>query len=261
MATDAELGDAGDRAGNARDDAGDDREQGREKAREAQETNDEKEGVKRRRPSQERRCVKAAIPEAWYNGTAVIIGCGPSLTQGQVNTVRAAWIEGRCNVIVINRAFEVAPWANAMYAADAKFWSLYIVEVRETNIPLLFCPDENTCERYGMWHTPLRVGPGLCETNTHLHNHGHSGFQALNLAYHLRPRRILLLGYDCHHNNGTHYHGDHDHGLPNAPGVKAWPDTYTPTVPQFESEGIEVVNCSPGSALTCFKSERIGNVL
>lgn len=77
-------------------------------------------------------------------------------------------------------------------------------------------------------------------------NTGNSGYGALNLAYHMRPKNIYLLGID-----GTV-------GYFYTKREKNRPLTYISTlfksaVPQLDAAGIKVYNVSPRSAVTCFE--------
>lgn len=93
----------------------------------------------------------------------------------------------------------------------------------------------------------LNTKPG--EVNSGLN----SGFQAINLAYHFGARRIVLLGYDMQHTGGkTHWHGDHPRGLTNAEGISSWVKYFRPLAEDLARLGVEVVNCSTDTALTCF---------
>ena len=74
-----------------------------------------------------------------------------------------------------------------------------------------------------------------------------SGYQALNIAVHLGASRVLLLGYDMH---GDHFFGSHPDKSrpPFALCLKLWPTIVAP----LKKAGVEVVNCTPNSALTIF---------
>jgi hypothetical protein len=75
-------------------------------------------------------------------------------------------------------------------------------------------------------------------------NTGNSGFGALNLAYHMRPKKILLLGVDAKQERRV------DGGMPRK--LDHLPGLFATAVPQLEVAGVEVVNGSPFSAVTCF---------
>src|SRR3990167_1952589 len=59
----------------------------------------------------------AVVPHLWPGSTIVGMGGGPSLTPEDVDAVR-----DRAHVIAVNDAYRLAPWADVLYAADAKWW-------------------------------------------------------------------------------------------------------------------------------------------
>jgi hypothetical protein len=56
----------------------------------------------------------------WPGETVAVLGGGPSLVPEQVESLR-----GRCRAIAINRAFEIAPWADLLFGHDHQFWASY----------------------------------------------------------------------------------------------------------------------------------------
>ena len=89
-----------------------------------------------------------------------------------------------------------------------------------------------------------------------------SGFQALNLAIQFGANPILFLGLDMRLDAGSHWHGDHPPGLnnPNPEIVEVWRRIFAAEAPRLKARGIDVVNCSPGSALDCFEMANIEDV-
>jgi len=83
---------------------------------------------------------------------------------------------------------------------------------------------------------------------------GNSGYQAINLAYILGAKTILLLGFDMF---GSHFFGDHPDKLNvNSP--------YKHFIKGFESinqKKVEIINCTRQTALNCFPLKFIDNVL
>ncbi len=100
--------------------------------------------------------------------------------------------------------------------------------------------------------------PRLSETPDTL-NGGNSGFCALNLAYTLKPRRIVLIGFDMSRGpNGEPYWHDpypwaHPKGATKPGHFKRWIAQFTPAAEQCAAAGIEVLNVTTNSALTVFK--------
>ena len=109
---------------------------------------------------------------------------------------------------------------------------------------------------------PAVAGEGLCTEPNKLY-HGHnSGYQAINLAYQFGAKRIILVGYDMQHTDGkTHWHGDHPKSLNNAAGVEKWPKHFTQLAKDLDRVGVEVINCTIQTALTCFKQADLRDVL
>jgi hypothetical protein len=84
-------------------------------------------------------------------------------------------------------------------------------------------------------------------------NSGHnSGFQALNIAILRGAKRILLLGVDLTNNLGAHWFGEHPPPLNRASPFKTFIKAFEAAAPVCQVNGIEVINCSPTSVLTCF---------
>jgi len=95
-----------------------------------------------------------------------------------------------------------------------------------------------------------------------IHSGLNSGYQAIGLAYALGADRIILIGYDMQHTGGArHWHGDHPDGLKNAQGVEKWVKHFESLAVDLEGEGIEVVNCTIETALTCFQRADLRDVL
>ena len=86
--------------------------------------------------------------------------------------------------------------------------------------------------------------------------HGsNSGYQAINLAVNLGAKRIVLLGYDMKVNgHRTHWHNEQRQDASVFAGTIR--DTMLPhfhtLIDPLKVLGVEVINATPDSALTCF---------
>lgn len=80
-----------------------------------------------------------------------------------------------------------------------------------------------------------------------------SGYQAIHVAAHAGAARILLCGFDM---RSGHWHPEHPEPLgTTAPATyERWIERFAALGHELAARGIEVVNCTPGSALTCFKN-------
>ena len=83
---------------------------------------------------------------------------------------------------------------------------------------------------------------------------GSSGAGAINLAYHFGVRRILLISMDMKpgQNGEKHWHPDHPKPLVQGQQFEEWRKKMGVLAADLKTEGVTVVNCTPGSALTCF---------
>ena len=94
-----------------------------------------------------------------------------------------------------------------------------------------------------------------------VHQGSHSGYQALGLAHRFielgqGAPKIILLGYDCRTGRtGRHYFGDHPQGLVTTRSYMSWLKRFATIAPV--AYGLEIINCTPGSAMTWFPMGRL----
>lgn len=98
-----------------------------------------------------------------------------------------------------------------------------------------------------------------------IHNGGNSGYQAINLAYLWGARRLVLLGFDCKKDKAgkRHWFGEHPSPLTltQESTYADWRRNFTALAADLKKEGVEVINCSPDSALACWPRLPISQVL
>ncbi len=170
--------------------------------------------------------------------TFICIASGPSL-------IRADCLLAACSghpIIAVNSTWRLVPECHYIYAGDLSWW--------KHNFHCISVPAEHwTCsmtaaDRYGvnLFH-PVRRGAF------------NSGMRAIQFAVYQGAQRIILLGYDCSLENGTHWHGDHPAKMHNPlPGeVARWQKDFSTLA--AELSGVEIINCSRRTALTCFPQQ------
>ena len=133
----------------------------------------------------------------------------------------------------IGCAYQLAPDARFIAASDAAWWRTYR-DAFDRPVPKFGMGSANGVER-------IRIDQLGTSVN--------SGVLALECAVRAGATRILLLGFDMH---GTHFFGPYTNGLRNTQ-----PHQRAQHLRQYEAwahmrRGVEVINCTPGSALTCF---------
>lgn len=191
----------------------------------------------------------------WAGRTCVVLASGPSLTREQVMHA----MEDDVQVIAVNSTFRLAPLADVVYAGDFMWWKTHINEVRK-KMPIsaeLWTQDSTAAERYYLNRIKGVNRPGLGKAL--IHSNGNSGAQAVNLAYLFGCRRILLLGFDMKlgPRGEKHWHEDHPGPLMQAQCFNEWTHKFEPLAKDLKAAGCEVINCTPGSALTCFPMSKI----
>jgi len=186
--------------------------------------------------------------------TTIILATGPSLSSAQLQRVHAAHQQKRAAVTVVNDAFKLAPWADLLYAADAAWWRVNEQEA------LAFAGRKASCDQ----QVPYRAVERLKQTGLegydpapgHVRTGGNGGYQALHLAISEGAERVLLLGFDM---KGSHFFGRHAPPLRNTD-----PATFERWIVRFaalKGRGAEIINCTPGSLLTCFPQQDLENAL
>lgn len=199
----------------------------------------------------------------WPRGcTFAILAGGPSLSPEQVEHVRRAQAQGQCKAIAVNDSWRLAPWADVLYACDKRWWDAKRPKDPSEFAGVMVSQDAAACATYGLEHVPSLPGPGLCRDPWVLHQGLNSGYQAINLAYHLGAARIILLGYDMQRTGGkSHWFGDHPPGLNVPSPFRDFIQRFGPLAKDLELEGVQVFNCSTETALNCFPKTSLCEVL
>lgn len=156
----------------------------------------------------------------------VLLAPGPSMSQELADSFR-----GRC-VGAVGNCFQIAPWADFMVGQDLKWWRAY--------------PEAK--EFVGRKFSANAV-EGVEQVKGAL-SHWNSGVLGLYTAVHMiGATRILLYGFDM---RGSHYFGPYTNGLGNTPPHRRLVHMNQYRAFAMKYTDIEVLNCTPGSALDCF---------
>lgn len=176
----------------------------------------------------------------WSGETVAVIGSGPSRTQDQVDYCR-----GRCRVIVLCHEFRAALWADWLHAGDASWWQRHSHGVGRF-------PGQLSSYGPVPWLFHVIQLEGLIERGRD------SAFQAAQIAAKSDARRVALIGIDMQPGPVAEHAHDHYRDDPiRAPAdypamIECWRTMRWP---------IEIVNCSPDSALDWFPKADIRELL
>jgi hypothetical protein len=182
-------------------------------------------------------------------------------------------------VIVVNDAWRLLPDAHHLYAADKKWWQLHIGDIIRDFEGRLHTQHKGWKEKvkgrdgvvvpaidpqsWGIqeWHSEGgNSRPGLCTEGGKLHTGGNSGYQAINVAYHLGATRILLLGYDMSAWGGpAHFFGDHPKELNAHRSYEQYAGGFNTIDPA--SYGLEIINCTRRTRLVAFPRATLEDAL
>lgn len=193
----------------------------------------------------------APVPRLWADATVVCLGSGPSLSREDVEYCR-----GRAHVLAIKDTVVMAPWADALYSADERWWqhvgpTLSYIGQRFG----LVSPDQkwvDLLETLGVHRLLIGGATGLDADPTKLRTGNHSGFSAINLMAHAGAKRIVLLGYDMQaaHDGRDHFFGAH--AYPKKTPPYQYVGTFASLLEPLAALGIEVVNATRETALKVF---------
>lgn len=195
--------------------------------------------------------------------TYVILASGPSLTADDSEAVRhwrAADASAR-RVIAINTTYQLAPWADLLYACDLRWWEEHVQQTAALDSER-WTQSTEAARRFGLRLVRGKQGEGLGRGDI-VHLGGNSGYQAIGLAYLQGARRIILLGYDMQPTGGkSHWHGDHPwKKTGQVPPVRSWIPRFSKLAADLREEGVEVINATRETALQCFPRASLEDVL
>lgn len=206
------------------------------------------------------------VDRVWEGMTVVCIAGGASVTPEQIECVRAARSADRCRVIAINTSYEEAPWADALYFADAKWWSWHrdkpvFKEFAGQKCSVWVSGNAITDEAVHMLRVHDQTSLVLSNDPEQLATCSNSGHQVVNMAALSGAAVIPLIGYDAKAGPGgrKHHHGDHPDGS-EAP-YQAMLSYFPRLAHELQKAGIKAVNCSSDSALKCFPRAPIEELL
>ncbi len=195
--------------------------------------------------------------------TIVCIGTGPSLTEEQIQTAR----EKGFRLFGCNNVFQIVPDLELLYGCNLGWWELYAAQA-SSHAAEKWTSNHEAADRYGLNWIEEANAPGLSEDPELIH-HGHgSGYSLVNMALHKGAERILLLGYDLRYApdyNGArriigsrprHFFGEYPSAIQHWPKVRVTNGVHDELVEQYRTVAdqglVEVINCTPGSALDAF---------
>lgn len=171
-------------------------------------------------------------------------------------------------MVVVNRSWELVPWADLLYACDGAWWLRYRAAADFSGLKVT--QDAQVVQAKPEWNIRRvhcdRKLDALSQLRGSVGWGGNGGFQALNLALHLcrwQPLVIGLVGFDMTVAGGVHWHGNHPAGMnnPTARNAERWRRVLDGQAGLLQQLGVQVLNLSRGSALRNFDAGTLDDIL
>lgn len=196
----------------------------------------------------------------------IVAATGPSLSEAVAERCRA---RSDHKILVVNDAWRLLPWADALYASNRVWWELHAEALKafkgerwtSTNSGPFVDDDKAGWarrEELGVQLIQGKAEEGFSLVPGVIHYGNNSGFQGINLALQFGAREVRLVGFDMRRTEGkSHFFGEHPPEL-QSPGT-----IYEHFVADFARATLllpaerRVIQCSPDSALRCFPFEEL----
>jgi hypothetical protein len=192
-----------------------------------------------------------AIEKRWGGATVFVAATGPSLTPEVASLVRGN------RVVAVNDAYKLFPFADVLYACDAKWWDVHkgcpgFLGERWSSHEKGGSNDKREAgAKYGLKLVAGRSGETF-RTDGAIAYGSNSGFQAVNLAILFGASRIVLVGFDMREVGGRrHFFGEHPRPLRSGGCFQSWAAKFASAAKCLPA-GVQVVNATPGSAVKAF---------
>lgn len=192
----------------------------------------------------------------WRDQTVAIVASGPSTKKSDCLA-----LSNRVRVVAIKDNVDLCPFADMVYGCDSAWWRNRAGLPKFGGLKVAFDGNARTHYRDIRLITLAKTGKEYSDRLTieppgEVGCGGNSGFQAFNLAIQFGARRIMLLGFDMNEKHSDlHWYGRNNgpgQFNPDAANFKRWRSAFVGAIGELTRLDVEVVNCSPISALKCF---------
>lgn len=191
----------------------------------------------------------------WSANDVIIIASGPSLNVSQVHALAKAKLRrgSKIKTMVVNDAGFLSWYADWWHCCDREWWVANIERACTfAGITSTCAPDVPRAWVDGYFEITGVEGfdadPGCIRSGRN------SGYQALHIAMKCGAKRIGLLGFDMDRSPGgpAHFHPERDKTLiPDY--AREWAPLFDGLVAAAVTLDIEILNCTPGSAINAFE--------
>jgi hypothetical protein len=157
-------------------------------------------------------------------------------------------------VVAIKEGVELAPWADVVYGCDAAWWRSRHGLPKFAGRRIAYSGGK--LEFPGIETVDIDPrGDRLLFDGGKVGGGGNSGFQAINLVAFWGARKIILVGFDMNPDTDVHWYGRNRWPMahnPNEACFRRWRRAMENAAAQLKERGVDVVNCSPMTAIKAF---------
>lgn len=198
-------------------------------------------------------------PPIWSGQTVVCVASGPSLNEEEIQYC----YESGYKMIAVNDAYKMAPFADILYACDWWWWNQNDCVPDFNGVRVGLGWNFERQQPFSGWAASKEAkkinligstGTEGLETKNRkgVRTGGNSGYQAINLAFHMGARNIFLLGYDMKpdENGKNHFFGEHQNRI--SPPYEQFIKNFNTIAEPLAKSKVRVINCNVNSALDMF---------
>jgi hypothetical protein len=163
-------------------------------------------------------------------------------------------------VLAVSDNYRRAPWCDWLYSCDFRWWKVHNEATKHH--ASRWTIDVDAAREFDLVLMGQDKKPGLSTDPTILRTGANSGYQAINLAAHFAPKRIVLIGYDMQATGGMqHWFGDHPRDCGDGQSnYEYFREGFRQLAIDLQAAGIEVINATRVSALTVFRRATLEDV-
>ena len=199
------------------------------------------------------------IPALWPGSIVFIIGGGVSLLKQDLSLIH------NHRVIGVNQAYKLGPWVDACWFGDKGWYEENLPAISEYGGLIVTCAATLPEQRKARVKYVGRSKPSGIEIKRRnaIAWNGNSGASAINFAYWLGAKTIVLLGFDMQNpddpkDTQSHWHNDYEVRFDKKAGRLHDPYPkfmkYWPVIARDANQvGLKIINATVGGALETFE--------
>ena len=199
------------------------------------------------------------IPRKYPAEAAIVCGTGPSITPEIIEAVNASGLR----IFGANRAWEIFN-CDVVHGCNYQFWDHYWPQIKEQPFDKWTTRPQLEGKYPGLEYIEERWEDGLSREPSWISAHHGTGPQLVNIAYLYGCTKLILIGWDMRYlgKTGPSTYTRRRYLDEDPLTINHWPQTgpngeQTGLIKEMETivpadYGIEIINCTPGSAMHCF---------